>query len=277
MKSRGKIVPLMGIQVRPISKNDMKSNLLRWGKEEKPVNITITFTAKISQIAAGGMVYLDAVPGEDAVCIMETWYKKRTITQISTLKALEAFLYWSQEGDYPQKSDQLWAIHEGIIEEADIRDPETGARIRTSSPICTTQNMNRFIEIALNHLAQSEINDDLKDRLTDQKLSTLFTTWIQQRMIDKDIDNIKNWDEYKERFQFCEATFQHRDDLVQAHIVSRGANAAVIDEPWNWLRIRNDIHQLQHQNGWDGILAEFPHLRAKVERARNMASLKDSE
>lgn len=261
--------------IRPVSKEDMKETLKRWWQEEKQLDVTMTFSCIIEGFEPGGIIKFKAVP-EDAVVTFETWYKKRTITQINTLKALESFLFWTQEGEYPQKSTQLWAIHEGILEEADLRDEETGARIRTSSPVCTTQHMNRFIEVALNHLAEAQITEDLKSKLfSDQPLSVLFTSWIKSRMVERDIDSIKNWAEYKERFRFCEATFMYTDDLVQAHIVSRGANAAVIDEPWNWIRLRHTIHAKQHQNGWDHIMAEFPHLVPKIQRARAMAKAKE--
>lgn len=277
MKSRGKIYAPREVIVQPVSKIDMKDNLVRWFKEGKQLDFTMTFTATISELLPGGMLKL--IPSEEtngSVVTIETWYKKRTLTQISTLKALEAFIYWAQEGEYPQKSDHLWAIHEGILEEADLRDEETGARIRTSSPVCTTQHMNRFIEIALNHLAEAEITEDLKAKLfSDQPLSVLFTSWIKSRMVERDIDRITSWKEYKARFNYCEATFMHTEDLVQAHIVSRGANAAIIDEPWNWIRLRHSIHTMQHQNGWDKILAEFPHLIPKVERARAKAKAKE--
>lgn len=279
MKSRGKIYAPREVIVQAISKMDMKDNLMRWLKEGKQLDFTMTFTAVISDMQPGGKLILGPVEETNgSVLTIETWYKKRTITQINTLKALEAFIYWCQEGEYPQKSTQLWAIHEGIIETADVRDEETGVRIRTSSPVCTTQHMNRYIEIALNILADSQITEDLKATLfSDQKLSVLFTSWIKSRMVEKDIDDIKNWAEYKDRFQYCEATFKYTDDLVQAHIVSRGANAAAIDEPWNWMRLRHDVHTMQHQYGWDKILAEFPHLIPKVQRARAKASALDSE
>lgn len=272
MKSRGKFFSPRSLTIMKNSKADMKPFLVRWMAEKKSVNITLSFTAVIDSLQPGGEIVLTPNESEDQVILIETWYKKRSITQLNTLKALEAFLYWSMEGDYPLKSELLWAIHEGIIEEADIRDQETGARIRTSSPVCTTAHMNRFIEIALNHLAEAQIGDDLKCLLfSDQPLSVLFTNWIRQRMIETDIDDIKSWAEYKSRFQFCEATFVYADDLVQAHIVSRGANAAAIDKPWNWLRIRNSIHQRQHQYGWDELIREYPHLKPKIDRAREKA------
>jgi hypothetical protein len=279
MKSRGKIYAPKELIIQPVSKLDMKDNLIRWMKESKQLDFTVTFTATIQELLPGGRVVLSPLQElNESIVTMETWYKKRTLTQINTLKALEAFLFWAHEGEYPQKSDQLWAIHEGIIEEADIRDPQTQVRIRTSSPVCTTEHMNRYIEIALNHLAEAQITDDLRSKIfSDQPLSVLFTSWIKTRMVEKDIDDIKSWAEYKERFRYCEATFMYTDDLVQAHIVSRGANAAAIDEPWNWIRLRNDVHMLQHQHGWDKILFEYPHLIPKVQRARAKAGAKDPQ
>lgn len=59
--------------------------------------------------------------------------------------------------------------------------------------------------------------------------------------------------------------------LQIAHIVSRGADEANIDSPWNWLSLLYDEHEYQHKYGWERFLERYPHLRSRVLRARSLA------
>jgi hypothetical protein len=59
--------------------------------------------------------------------------------------------------------------------------------------------------------------------------------------------------------------------LERAHIVSRGSDHADIEEPFNWLALTHDEHMFQHSYGWDAFLREWPHLKGRVDRAREMA------
>jgi hypothetical protein len=61
--------------------------------------------------------------------------------------------------------------------------------------------------------------------------------------------------------------------LELAHIVSRGADQADIGEPWDWLMLSVDEHRyVQHQHGWSTFLDQYPHLKSRVLRARQLAA-----
>jgi hypothetical protein len=65
--------------------------------------------------------------------------------------------------------------------------------------------------------------------------------------------------------------------IVRAHIVSRGSDAADIERAWNWVALLPEEHEKQHRLGWDRFLDIYPHLRGRVERARNLAGKLDME
>jgi hypothetical protein len=65
--------------------------------------------------------------------------------------------------------------------------------------------------------------------------------------------------------------------IVRAHIVSRGADAADIEKSWNWMALLPEEHEQQHRIGWDNFLQIYPHLRGRVDRARELAGKMELE
>lgn len=60
-------------------------------------------------------------------------------------------------------------------------------------------------------------------------------------------------------------------NLDVAHIVSKGSDEIHRDCCWNVMMLTREEHQLQHQIGWDEFLKIYPHLRGRVNRAREIA------
>jgi hypothetical protein len=83
-------------------------------------------------------------------------------------------------------------------------------------------------------------------------------------------------DEWRERHPYSEASGR-TGDIVRAHIVSRGSDAADIEKTWNWIALLHEEHMQQHQIGWDAFLQIYPHLRGRVDRARRLAGKFDLE
>jgi hypothetical protein len=77
-------------------------------------------------------------------------------------------------------------------------------------------------------------------------------------------------EEWREKHPYSEASGKG-GNIEQAHIVSRGADAPDIEKAWNWIALLHEEHMQQHQIGWDGFLQIYPHLRGRVNRARNLA------
>lgn len=270
------------IQILPESKDRMRPLIRRWIGEERKVRISFTGDAIINATEAGGYLVLNEGVGDIRI---ETWYKRGTPTQKQTLRALEALLYWANHDQYPPKSELLHDIHEEIIAQTGIykESPVTGkpVRVSTSSPLCTTGNMNQFIDTAITFLLDADVPPNLIDPISEKDFVTLYKEWYKTRSVDAEtIDNISNWEEYCRVFPYDEFTCIAVNEMgtgqtQKIHIVSRGSAPTEVDEPWNWIRGATSIHNKIHNLGWPVVLAEFPHLIPKVERARAMASKKE--
>lgn len=60
--------------------------------------------------------------------------------------------------------------------------------------------------------------------------------------------------------------------LEMAHIVSRGSDPAFENCCWNVMMLTHEEHQeIMHQEGWNALIARYPHIRGRVDRAFNMA------
>jgi hypothetical protein len=87
---------------------------------------------------------------------------------------------------------------------------------------------------------------------------------------DRECTRLLTEAEWRERRRFSEASGQG-GQIVLAHIVSRGSDAADIDKAWNWLALTHEEHMLQHRIGWEEFLRIFSHLKGRVDRARRLA------
>jgi hypothetical protein len=272
------------VQILPESKERMRPTIKRWIGEGRKVRFSFSGEGKIIATEAGGWLVIESEPSDIRI---ETWYKRGTPTQKQTLRALEALLYWANFDQYPPKSELLHDIHEEIIAQTGIykESPVTGkpVRVSTSSPLCTTGDMNRFVDTAISFLLDADVPPTLIDPISEKDFVGLYREWYKQRSIDPEsIDNIKNWEEYCARFPYDEFNCIAVNELgtgqtQKIHIVSVGAETGARDEAWNWIRGATSIHTKIHQLGWPAVLQEYPHLIPKVERARDMAGKKEIE
>lgn len=69
----------------------------------------------------------------------------------------------------------------------------------------------------------------------------------------------------------CSHATGKTDCLEIAHIVSKGTAPQFRDCVWNFLRLTHDEHMEQHAKGWDNFIKLYPHIKGRVERAREMA------
>jgi hypothetical protein len=283
MNARGKCNLPRRIQILSESKEKMKPSILRWMGERKKIRFAMTGEGIIDSVGEGGWLYV--TPHQAADIHIETWYRRKTPTQQATLKALEALLFWAHNGIYPPKSEMLAGFHEVILEVTNIMrmDPTCGRRVmvRTSSPLCTSSDMNEFIRTAFVLLMESDVPDHLIEPITDRNPTEIYRAWYTEYSVDEAAyTGIETWEDYLERFPFDEFFAVSRNEAgtgatQQMHIVSRGADKAAIDEPWNWIHGATSVHQRQHQVGWGPILQEFPHIAPKVHRARELAKKKE--
>lgn len=99
----------------------------------------------------------------------------------------------------------------------------------------------------------------------------------------KDPLKIKSMEEYRRMVPYCEACLTYTwqtDEFGKdvdtghiCHVVSAGSGGELIPENVFHFCGKHHIED-QHKYGWEKFLEEFPHLRWKVERARQIASHK---
>ncbi len=274
MEAVGRAHPPRRIQFLLDSRDRVKPHIKRWLEEAKKVRFSLSFEGYIETTEDGGYIVVTSTEAADVH--METWYKRRTLTQIATLKAIESLLFWAHNQIFPPSSGLLDGFHEVIIESTGIHrvDPSSGkmVRISTSSHLCTTADMNQFIETAIQFVLDADIPHTMYIPAAEKDFSKLYREWYKIRSLDDGMDDI-TWEEYCRRIPYDEFNcVGATEGLQKMHIVSRGADAAAIDESWNWIRGPVSIHlQIQHQHGWGPVLQEFPHVIPKVERARKIA------
>jgi hypothetical protein len=157
------------------------------------------------------------------------------------------------------------------------RDEYKGIFVSRSSGELTTVEFARFIQAIViecqTHVPAVEIRD----------IWILFTEWRFAQEKDPLEGTYYGPEDYKEKHPCCEACggyllttdgsgdLQHGGQL--AHIVSVGAGGAHPD--WDWLMLCTKCHLCtQHANGWEDLLTLHPHLRPKVDRARERSGKK---
>lgn len=131
----------------------------------------------------------------------------------------------------------------------------------------------RFISALMAHVCQL---CDLPEHLASE-VSTLVETFTAYRglmdedEVDKGVDGkYLSVQEWIRRNNYSHATGK-TERLEIAHIVSKGTAPQFRDCVWNFLRLTHDEHMEQHTRGWDHMFRLYPHIKGRVERAREMA------
>ena len=288
MDAHGKAAVPRRLQVLPESKDRMYPTIKKWADERKKVRFTISGEGHIIGTEKGGWIIIDTVGCEAADLTLEAWYKRRTLNQLNTLKALEALLFYANHEMYPPKSEMLYGYHQVIMELTGIRrqDPYSGkvVMVTTSMEMCTTVDMHRFISTAFRLILECDsLPPGMIEPATNMNVKMLYRAWYQKATEDEALyAGIKSWDDYLELFPYDEFHLVARNEAgtgatQKIHIVSRGAEHAAIDEPWNWIHGATSVHEKIHNSliGWEGVLHEFPHMTQKVRRAREIARKKE--
>lgn len=201
----------------------------------------------------------------------------RTFKQNNTLWALITIIFVSMNGKKPT-AEEKQELYLDILEEYADRVPTRFThRLR---PIhmseSDTVHAAKLIQACFDILRDyCDLNMDLQ-----ADVRTLFWEWhrwrggLERDPLDYDEETEKAVDEGEWRASHMVSDASGVGGAIEkAHIVSRGADAQDIDEPWNWLALLPEEHRfLQHQNGWAAFLEKFPHLEGRVKRARELAA-----
>ncbi len=264
--------------------NEQKKHVLNIVKHcaknpETLIDFTISTRGTMTS-AANGIINLFFK--ESPLFKVNTVQNRRSNNQNTTLRGIERFIFIAENGYEPAKDDLYW-IHEGLLEKYSTWaiNPRNGVSTpkRTSDPSMSTTEMAKIVQGALDSLATMQIPQSVLNEIG-HDMKKLWENWYRWRYgQEKDplfeAENSLGWEKYKELHPVCELCSlpeSEYDPLIRMHIVSKGADLASYERPWNWLRSHNSHHILQHNEGWDIIEKSYPHIVGKLKRARLMQS-----
>ena len=246
---------------------------------KKPETVNIEIDAKAVLFSAKGP-YLKFLFTEAPTIRIEHIRTKRSLSQNSTLRGIERFIFIAENGYEPRGNDTYW-IHEGLLEKYStwMTNPRTGVSVpkRTSDPSMSTVEMAKIIEGALTELSSMDIPQTVLDSIG-HDMKKLWEAWYAWRYgQEKDplfeIEQTLTWEKYKELHPVCELCGLKGtvdNPIERMHIISAGSDLKNYEMPWNWIASHRSHHTLQHNEGWDIIERSYPHIVGKLRRARLM-------
>jgi hypothetical protein len=218
---------------------------------------------------------------------LEIAARDRTFKQNRAIWALITVIFRSMHGRKPteeEKHDLYLDVLDMYAEKVPNRF--TGAlrpvHLSESDVYQAGKIVTHLIDVLIEYCDLSGTMDESgKDISADLQadVRTIFNRWQEWRggLARDPLDYDEEGNEldlvaWMEKHRVSDATGLNPGNLQLCHIVSRGADEADIDRPWNWLRLEEPLHiGVQHQNGWERLLQAYPHLRSRVLRARSLA------
>jgi hypothetical protein len=209
---------------------------------------------------------------------LELRYQKRTFKQNSTVWSLvTAIFQGDSENHRLPTEEEKYNLYLDLLEVYADKVPNklTGGL----RPIHISESNSiegaRFIDGLLYHLTTlCALDLDIQAEVID--VMQAWEEWrgsLEQDPVDyADLacTRLLNGEAWREKHLVSEASGQG-GRIVRAHIVSRGADAGDIEKSWNWIALLWEEHEEQHRIGWDGFLQIYPHLRGRINRARQLA------
>jgi len=184
---------------------------------------------------------------------------------LQTLRQVEKLIAWASTGSKPASdSIEVSMIHEGLLYAYGETNP-AGVVLRSSE--CSERGLYRLVTGAMKELSMMNIPPCVD--LT--SVSTAVNTWRESYFV-KALDHHDSLEELKEAIPYCFSCFENKP-LQAAHIVSRGADTRLINNPDNFMLLCDRCHiQTQHKHGWDRLIQKYPHIYPRIERARSLMS-----
>jgi hypothetical protein len=199
-----------------------------------------------------------------------------TYKQVKSAFKLVTAIFESTDGRLPLE-DEKQALYHDLLELYAPKKPNRFTNTLRPVHISEANSLEGsvFIDGLLSHLAtQCEL--DYGTMATVQSVLEEWENWKGRLENDpsdyRDIscNEMLTHEEWIDKHPYSEASGRG-GQIVRAHIVSRGSDTADIEKSWNWMALLWEEHEKQHSIGWDQFLQIYPHLRGRVDRARNLA------
>lgn len=221
-------------------------------------------------------MFCEESKGEYVTMDVTTSRKNKSYDQVKTVWALIELIYEVSFHVRPTKNQAASLYMELIMLYAD-RVPSLihiGEMVPVTLSQMDKEQAVRFIQCLINHLCDMGKLSDIQE----SSLTEIFQSFEQMKgeleydPVDKDSDG--NWltvEAWKMRNNHSFASGRV-GGLEVAHIVTRGSSPQNIESVWNLMLLTHEEHiEVQHGKGWDVFLGIYPHLKARVNRARRMA------
>ena len=200
----------------------------------------------------------------------------RTHKQLNSVFALVTAIFESMEGRTPLE-DEKKALYYDLLDVYADKVPNRFNNALRPVHISEANSIqgSRFIDGLMQHLT-TECELEYGTMATVQSVLQDWEDW--KGKLENDPSDFRDVNcqemlthaEWIKTHPYSEASGR-AGQIVRAHIVSRGSDAADIEKSWNWMALLWDEHEQQHRIGWDEFLQIYPHLRGRVDRARNLA------
>lgn len=211
----------------------------------------------------------------------------KSYSQVKTAWALMRMLFIANTGRKPT-TKELDILYQQLLEEYSdkklIEDVlhHTQIEVPISISEMSKSQLARFIQVLIQLLYENtqEMLTSADDLI---QIQDLFEEW-QGYLSLQDVDptdfnengEYLSIDEYRETHRYSYASGrtcgEDGTDLEFAHIVSKGSSEAFRDCCWNGMMLTHEEHlEIMHEEGWNGLIARYPHIRGRVMRAYNIA------
>lgn len=196
-------------------------------------------------------------------CEIDAQYQKRSFKQLASVWVLVSAIFESMENRKPTE-DERYDLYLDLLDMYADKTPSklTGKLRDVHISESNTMAAARFIDGLMYHLAtQCQLSNDLQADV--RKILYEWEIWRGKQT--DDINDYRSIEELKQKVVYSEAS--GRTPVEYHHIVSRGADAAAINEAWNILAITKEEHREFHDYGWNYFFNKYPHLKGRVEKA----------
>lgn len=220
-------------------------------------------------------IFADTAENKYLSIVLKTSNGTKTYEQCKTVWALISIIFESMNGRKPSERERKELYSDLLDEYADNRPsilhPERTVPLGLSE--MSKQQASKFIQSLINVLSEA---CDLTEA---QQISVkdIFTEWQSNLALEE-----KDWTDYDKdgnllTVEQWRATHTVSfasgigGDLELAHIVSKGSDEIHRECVWNALMLTHAEHMKQHEIGWNAFLEIYPHLKGRVNKAREIA------
>lgn len=212
----------------------------------------------------------------NVILSLEKWYKKRTLDMnallwsLLTIMSVEVYQDKAHDDILYQDMLELYAPRE-------VSELTGKSRVSKTSSRMNTIEMGILLEGIFMQLAQLGVG--LSDASQIRNYWIEYYNWRGSEKVDPLSETYANIEDYRKRVCYCEACLKYLGEYgfenytgQMAHIVSQGAGGS--DDLWNRLHLCAECHLgLQHTQGWEKMIEQFPHLEWKIKKAREKSGL----